>query len=499
MLELLLENDLLSAIIAFALVLIPAIIIHELGHFIAAKMAGISVLEFGIGFPPRMIRLFMWGETEFTLNWIPLGGFVRPLGEDLMGPMETDYEPDEDDEYDEKRKNQTDQYLSERDELRRRGVPDEAMKSVSDAKPLARIWFMAAGALANFATAILLFILIALIGLPVTVGARVQIAHIPSDSMFAGTPVRESDAVELINGEYFASMQDYLNQITAANGSSLTLTMRDVEANDRYDVIVTPRVSDKNGYIFLAGIAENSPAEEAGLQAGDLITAIEGEPLPGDSNPIPVIQNLVQTHAGQPVELTILRDNTQRFDVMLTPRVDPPPGEGALGVIIREQYGTGDGVRYIVTLDQEELIPQPPVESIKYGFQHTFDIVKLIVSLPAQLIEGAISPEEARPVSIVGISQVGGQILQRSITDGTPIPILNFIALVSIFLGFTNLLPIPALDGGRILFVLIEVVRGKPVSPRVEGIIHYVGFMLLMALGVVIILYDIFNPFTLPQ
>src|SRR3990172_4702584 len=87
MLNFLVGNDLLSSIIAFGLVLIPAIFIHELGHFLAAKAVGITVMEFGIGFPPRVAKLFYWGETEFTLNILPLGGFVRPLGEDLVRPL----------------------------------------------------------------------------------------------------------------------------------------------------------------------------------------------------------------------------------------------------------------------------------------------------------------------------------------------------------------------------------------------------------------------------
>ena len=81
------STDILLSIIAFAVILIPAIIIHELGHFFAARLIGISVLEFGIGFPPRVCRLFMWRETEFTFNLLPIGGFVRPLGEDMIGPV----------------------------------------------------------------------------------------------------------------------------------------------------------------------------------------------------------------------------------------------------------------------------------------------------------------------------------------------------------------------------------------------------------------------------
>src|SRR5690606_30013344 len=84
MLDFLVDNDALSAIVAFGLVLIPAIIIHELGHFLAAKAVGITILEFGIGFPPRMAKLFTRGATEYTLNWLPIGGFVRPLGEDFV-------------------------------------------------------------------------------------------------------------------------------------------------------------------------------------------------------------------------------------------------------------------------------------------------------------------------------------------------------------------------------------------------------------------------------
>jgi regulator of sigma E protease len=122
----------------------------------------------------------------------------------------------------------------------------------------------------------------------------------------------------------------------------------------------------------------------------------------------------------------------------------------------------------------------------------------LIVSIPGQLIQGKIDPEQARPVSIVGISQFGGRLLQQSVEQGTPTIILNFFALVSIFLGFTNLLPIPALDGGRVVFALVEIARGKPVPPEIEGRIHMVGLIILLLLGVMVIFLDIFRPVTLP-
>src|SRR3954471_15663389 len=118
MFNFLLGNDALSAIVAFVLVLIPAVLIHELGHFFAAKLVGITILEFGIGMPPRMVKLFSIGGTDYTLNWLPLGGFVRPLGEDMVRQLGTDA-VDED-----------------RQEAERRGV--KKTLSVNEAKPLAR-------------------------------------------------------------------------------------------------------------------------------------------------------------------------------------------------------------------------------------------------------------------------------------------------------------------------------------------------------------------------
>lgn len=496
----LLNSNFILALIAFGLVLIPAIIIHELGHFFAAKLVGISVLEFGIGFPPRLIKLFRWRETDFTLNLLPIGGFVRPLGEDLIGPQNTG-ETATDEEAalytEEKRKNTPpdEEYLSEREELLARGVSPERIKSVSDVKPLPRIFFMAAGALANFATAIVLFTIVALIGLPEVIGARVQIAFLPENSIFAGTPVEVGDAIERVNGELFGDMQDFLNRMKSASGP-VVLAMRSIESGDTYEVTVNPKISGVRGYLFITAVMENSPGHESGLVAGDIIIGVNGEPLPGDSDPVKVLQDAGAAAAGRSIGLTVLREN-RTLEIKLTPRVNPPKGEGRIGIAISPQYATSDNVRYINSVPQQKLIPQPFHVAVQYGFWRTGDLIGMIISIPGQIISGAISPEEARPVSVVGISQIGAGILKESIDQGNPTPILNFIAMVSIFLGFTNLLPLPALDGGRILFALIELVRGKPVSPMIESRVHWLGFIILLLLGLLVILYDIFNPFVL--
>ena len=142
-------NDILLAIAAFVIVLFPAIIIHELGHFFAARLVGINVLEFGIGFPPRVGRLFTWRETEFTVNLLPIGGFVRPLGEDMIGPTTEDKVKRDRADLEERRA-QAAPIAYERELLRLRGVNEHDMMSVNEAPAAGRIFFMRAGALAEF-------------------------------------------------------------------------------------------------------------------------------------------------------------------------------------------------------------------------------------------------------------------------------------------------------------------------------------------------------------
>jgi regulator of sigma E protease len=495
MLELLLNNNFLMSILAFALILIPAIIIHELGHFFAAKMVGINVLEFGIGFPPRAVRLFMWGETEFTLNWLPIGGFVRPLGEDMIGPVgdESDYA---DAEYDgEKPKKNA--YITEREELMARGVPEERLLSVNQAKPLPRIFFMAAGALANFVSAIIFFFIAALVGIPVEVGARVQVVNIAPNSVFDRAEVEESDAIELINGEYFRSSQEFFQFWQAAQGRDVTLTMRHADSEEgvpgeAYEITVQPNVDDVRPFAFVTVVIENSPGHLGGIVAGDMIVAVNGAPLRMPS-PVAHVIAVSEEYAGTEMTLTVIR-NGQVFNLTIVPRIDPPKGQGRIGIALQEVFETNDGVRFMNANPQFELIPQSFGFSVQYGFMRTWNTFKLMASIPAQIINGTISPEEARPVSIVGISQIGGKFLQQSIREGSPSRVLEFIALISIFLGATNLLPLPPLDGGRIVFVIIEIVRGKPVPVHIENMVYRVGIALLLALGVVVIIYDIINP-----
>ena len=165
--------------------------------------------------------------------------------------------------------------------------------------------------------------------------------------------------------------------------------------------------------------------------------------------------------------------------------------------MIRSQFGLGDGTRFANAGHKTELIPQSLTAAMSHSLRTTVDTFAVIASIPGRLMDGSLSGKDARPISIIGISKIGGEFIQRSLREG-PGLLLNFMALISIFLGISNLLPIPALDGGRIVFVLLEIIRGKAIDPRVEARIHQIGIMVLLALGVIVMVYDLLNPPSIP-
>jgi regulator of sigma E protease len=187
--------------------------------------------------------------------------------------------------------------------------------------------------------------------------------------------------------------------------------------------------------------------------------------------------------SGQPVQM-LLRRGQEQIEVTVTPRRPgefDPAVEGPTGIRI-DSVETGEN------------ISAGPVDSFALAWQSVFDVVWGTLRAPVMLIRGQLSPDEARPVSVVGISQLAGLAAEQSAVRRDLFPILRFAAIISVALGFTNLLPIPALDGGRILFVLIEAVRGRRVEPEREGMVHLVGMVVLLGLMLLIIIQDIVNP-----
>lgn len=198
MFDFLLKSDLLSSLVAFGLVLIPAVIVHEFGHLLAAKAVGITILEFGIGYPPKIARLFRWRETDFTLNLIPLGGFVRPLGEDMIKTLS---------------EAETEAARAELAALEPGRMPAK-IRTVNEAKPLSRIVFMAAGAIANVLAALLVFVVIGLIGVDQPIGEAYVVGNVTSESPLYAIAGGQEFVIETVNGAPYQSLDDLL---TASN------------------------------------------------------------------------------------------------------------------------------------------------------------------------------------------------------------------------------------------------------------------------------------------
>ena len=381
-------NSILGMVIGFVVTLVPLIILHEIGHMLVAKYFGVWAREFGLGYPPRITKLFQWQETVFTLNWLPLGGFVRLEGE-AMFEEEKEEKEEEDDE--------TSEPVVAAADASEAAV--EAQKHSLYAKPpWQQILIYLSGPVMNILTAWLVAVSLFLIGIPT---ARVIVQE----------------------------------------------------------------------------VATGSPAARAGMQAEDIIVAINGREVEDAVD----VQAYTRENLGQAMDVTLEREG-EKVTVTVTPRENPPEGEGAMGIIIGALENPNEMQSYSLG------------EAIQYGTSYIARVASLSISLPAQLLSGNITAEEARPVGIVGISRIAGASMETSIERGALYPLLNLIAVVSASLGLFNLLPIPALDGGRILFSLIEMIRNEPVTPAIQEKIHLITMMLLVILFIVVTIFDIIAP-----
>jgi regulator of sigma E protease len=475
-------NDLLNnvglPIISFLVVLGPLIFLHELGHFIALRLTGVTVLEFGIGFPPRAVKLFEQGGTIFSLNWLPLGGFVRPLGEDFVRPLGEDA---------------TEQdraaYEKYQQELATLGHKVTKTKSLLEATPWQRIFFFIAGIVMNMVTALVLFVLVSMLGQP---GPGVGIATLEKGSPADLAGLKPDDIILSIAGKPYTYDKDIKANLTKFQGTIPVVVKRD---NQQVTVNLTTDTTTKafvtQPHVLVTEVVSNSPAEKANLQAGDVITKIDDLAIKNTDD----LQKYVKSHGDQTVKLYYDRDG-QSNEVDVIPRANPPAGQGPIGITIGTTSYYGKFGWSLVDTNLGDVIKLPLDKAIPDGYAQMRDATIQVFGAPFQLIAGKISPSEARPGSVVAISQIGASVLLQSIKAQEPYPILRFAALISISLAFVNLLPIPGLDGGRILFVLIELVRGRPMNPEREGLVHMVGLLALLALSAILIVNDIINPIT---
>jgi len=403
----------ISSIIIFSLV----IIIHELGHFWAAKSVGIKVHEFSIGMGPE-IKSIQGEETKYSIKLFPIGGYVKMEGED-------------DDSFSE------DSFNS---------------KSV-----LSRLKVIFMGPLMNFILALIIFVIV--IGVYGISGNT--IAEVESSLNEYKTGLRPGDKIVKINDEKVKYWEEIQEEISSSSENYKITVERnkelheyEVDHNYRYMIGISPEIIEDEYTNTVGFIDETMPAYKGGLRSGDKIISINKV----KTNNWNETRELINNSSGNKIELDIERDKEiLKLEIL-------PIKQVTIGFYTETQKSISD-------------ILLGSVYKTTYYINLMFNFIIMLVS-------GKVGSEAiAGPVGIVNMI---GQAASLGFY-----PLLNLAAFISINLGFVNLLPIPALDGSRILFLLIEKIRGKRIPPDKEGYIHFVGFVLLMALMFFVLYNDI--------
>lgn len=368
-------------VILFLVILSILVFVHEAGHFFIARRNGMRVYEFGFGFPPRIGGFvkdsstgkwkFIWGNTDkefthtiYSINWIPLGGFVRIKGEDGSGANDPD---------------------------------SFASKSIGK-----RLRVLVAGVGMNFVLAWVLFSIIAIIGFP-----------------------REVDPHKGI---------------------------------------------PKKSTVQILNVSDNSPAKDMGLQLGDTIIGFSEGTTLISATTVENVRNYILDHKGNTITVLIERGK-EKMTLTGVPRTEFDVNQGSLGI----------------SLAQVEVVKTPlwlaPWEGLKQVGVLIWLILASLGGLLVALFTGSgVAGDISGPVGIA--------FMTKQVSDLGILYLLQFMAILSVNLGVLNILPIPALDGGRILFILIEMVKGSPVSQRAEQWVHSIGFISLLLLMVVVTVYD---------
>lgn len=456
-------------ILLAVLVLSVVVIIHEFGHFILAKANGVTVVEFSLGFGPKLLH-FKKGETEYCLKLIPFGGACMMLGDDILESSSLDEDEEETEE-----ENDVDQtVLPGSEEALRRKLENgyDMSRAFSNKSVWSRIAIIAAGPVFNFLLAFVLAVVI--IGAVGTDPCTVDKVYENSPAAAAG--LQEGDQITKINGNGISFAKEYSFYRYYHSADTMNITyLRDGE---KYTTVLTPEYQKTESYRIGITIQENrlvnevtedSPAAQAGLKEQDVILSVDGKTLSDEM----LISDIMNDSQGKTVEMVISRDGNEQ-----TIHVTPQQVE-------TESYYTGFA-------SYGERVRVSPAATVGYAFKEVGYWIETVVKSVGMMFTGQVGINDLS--GPVGVVDVVSNVVQESKPDGAWYVLLNlfnFMVMISANLGVMNLLPLPALDGGRLVFMLIEVVRGKPVKKEREGMVHFVGMVLLMLLMVYVLFKDI--------
>lgn len=525
--------------LAFIIILSILVFVHELGHFVVAKRAGITVEEFAIGFPPRAVKvwqdegsitldgheyiigrninvarsiqpgaqvyaetgidakgrpmvtklewvgspqeqkdeksgsearifnLFSRGNkpvatdnrptvmvealtrpTEYSINWIPFGGYVRMVGEE----------------------------------------DPSAPGSFASKSKKARLAVLAAGSLMNLVAAVVFFTLTSMAGVPQTrVGTFVS--DVVPDTPASQAGLQPGDLIVGADDTEFNYEGDLVSYIEKKKGTEVTLY---IDRNgERIEAPLVPRSNPPKGQgaigiaiqpvavaanTKIAEVTPEGPAAKAGLQEGDSLLAVDQTELKYENDLLRYIEK-----TGETAVTLQYRRNDEAKTTTLTPLAQATDPQSKLGAKLVHDFDS-------------KIVYYPVYTAIARGLADTVRYVGLTFYVPIAIFQQVLPLEAARPTGPVGIYQQTGSAVEAAISLNWWFPVLWWMAILSTALAVTNLLPLPALDGGRILFIIIEAIRGKRVAPEKEGAIHFIGLAVLLTLMLVISYYDISSP-----
>ncbi|GHG64616.1 zinc metalloprotease [Alishewanella longhuensis] len=440
----------LSFIVALGIL----VTVHEFGHFWVARKNGVLVKRFSIGFGKALVRWRDRQGTEFVIAAIPLGGYVQMLDE-RVDPV----------------------------------LPQYKDLAFNHKTVWQRIAIIAAGPAANFIFAIFLLWVMYLIGVP---EVKPVIATTQSQSIAAVAGVGEDEQIIAINGRPARDIRTAnLLLVEQLGRAEIRLTLQ-----QRESLQVQERVLDIRNWQFnpetesvfgslglnlllpqatstVAIVSKNSAAERAGLQAGDTILAINGEAITAWGQ----IDRLIKENPERPLDMMLLR-NSQELLVQATPELTQGAdgfSQGLLGIVPAASPWPED-LRYT----QRYGI----FAAVKEGIGQTWQLTRLSFAMVAKLLTGDLSVKHlSGPISI---AQGAGTTASMGL-----IAFLSFMALISVNLGVINLLPLPILDGGHLMYLVVELIRGKPVSERAQEIGFRFGALVLLMLMGIALLNDI--------
>ncbi|WP_336778393.1 sigma E protease regulator RseP [Pantoea sp. USHLN256] len=435
--------SILWSFVAFIVALGVLITVHEFGHFWVARRCGVKVERFSIGFGKALWQRTDRQGTEYVIALIPLGGYVKMLDE------------------------------------RVESVPAELRHQAFNNKTvLQRASIIAAGPIANFIFAIFAYWVVFIHGVP---GVRPVVGEILNGSVAAEAQITSGMELKAVDGietpDWDAVRMALIGKIGDSD-ATLTVSQFGEEATqqkqlnlrewqfepDKQDPVVALGIRPRGPQIetTLADVQANSPASNAGLQAGDRIVKVDGQPL----TQWQTFAAQVRDNPGKNMALDIER-NGEPVALSLTPEAKPGnEAEGFAGVI----------PRVIPLPDEYKTVRQyGPFAAIGEASVKTWQLMKLTVSMLGKLITGDVKLNNlSGPISIAqgaGLSAEYGVIYY-----------LMFLALISVNLGIINLFPLPVLDGGHLLFLAIEKIKGRPVSERVQDFSYRIGSILLVLL-----------------